>query len=126
MKQRFVMASTESSSFAEPRSCRVVAELKSESRDDLVLIEIEPPVIGQGFGLGGEDIHRVVIASRLVGRTLAKMESCWPVQVYVLLMAKHLEDQTNIRDDELSLVAWAEVYPSAVEFATRDSVVDSH
>jgi hypothetical protein len=121
VKHRFVMASTEIESFAEPRTCRVVAELASESRDDLVLIEMDPPVIGQGFGLGGEDIRLAVVASRLEGRALSELENCWPVPVYVLLMAKPFEGQSELHDEELSLVAWAEVYPSMAELATRDS-----
>ena len=110
------MASTENSSFAEPRECRLLAAMKSESRDDLFLVAIEPTVVGQGFDLGACDIDHVVIAARLEGRSLDQLQRCWPVPVYVLLMLAPYVGQVEVRDDDLRLIAWAEVYPSESEF----------
>jgi hypothetical protein len=114
--EQFVMASTESRSFNEPRACRFAGALRSESRDDLVLADIQPVVVGQGFGLGGRDIERVVLASRLEGRSLDDLETCWPVPVYVLLMDGSQSGRVEVRDEELRLIAWAELYPSEVEY----------
>lgn len=111
MALEFVMASSETEPFASRRRCHVVKDLVSESRSDLLLVNIEPPVIGQAFGLGGVDISQVVVAPRLDGRGFGDLETCWPVPVYVLLLGAPVSDGSTVHDEDLSLVAWAEVYP---------------
>jgi hypothetical protein len=48
-----------------------------------MLVAIEPPVIGQTYGLGSEDIYHLLLATRWEGQTLWPI-SHWPTHVYVL------------------------------------------
>ena len=115
-RRHCVMASTESGSFAAPRGCRVMSAMKSESREDMYLVEINPVVIGQDFGLGGCDISEVVVATRLEGESLDLLSSQRPVPVYVLLMNSPYLGQSDVSDEDMTLIAWAEIYPSTAAF----------
>ena len=55
----FYLASSESYILAGPRRCTVVKRPRGERRDDYLLISIDPPLIGQSFGLGDRDIGQV-------------------------------------------------------------------
>jgi hypothetical protein len=81
-------------------------------RDDLLLIRIDPPLIGQKYGLGEHDIDLVLIATRHLGETLFPIDS-WPVYVHV---ARPLVDVPEKHDklstDQYESVAWAELYPT--------------
>lgn len=78
----FYLSSTDSNTFEEPRKVFRIKRLSSESRDDLMLIGIDPPLIGQPYGLGGEDIYKLIIATRHQGETLYPIKR-WPVFVHV-------------------------------------------
>jgi hypothetical protein len=41
---------------ANPRACWSKARLRNTHRDDYMLIEIEPPIIGQAYGSGTETL----------------------------------------------------------------------
>jgi len=47
-----------------------------------MLIEIEPALIGQSFGLGATDIRELIISTRHAGQTLYPISE-WPSFVYV-------------------------------------------
>ena len=48
-----------------------------------MLVAIEPPVIGQTYGLGSEDIYHLLLATKSEGQTLWPI-SRWLTPVYVL------------------------------------------
>ena len=68
---------------AEVRACWVQGRLRNSGRDDFALVLIEPPLIGQPYGLGDRDIDRVLLATRHAGRTLFPVTE-WPALVYVI------------------------------------------
>lgn len=90
--------------------------LRDVYRDDLMLIEVEPPVIGQPYGLGAEDISELVIAARLEGYTLFPV-SPWPCPVYVCRMLDETITESLViaRPEQVPLIAWAELYPTREE-----------
>jgi hypothetical protein len=96
----------------EPRKCYRIRRLNGSSRDDLLLIRVEPAIIGQPYGLGAEDIDKVVIAGRHRGEGLFPVKR-WPVSVHVArVMIPGLEARESLRDDEIEEIAWAEIYHS--------------
>jgi hypothetical protein len=108
----FYLASTDSYRLEEPRRCKSIKQLRSDSRDDLLLVKIEPPLIGQPFGLGAKDIDTVMIATRHKGESLFPIKN-WPVFVHVArLLISRPEDQEQIHDNEFESIAWAELYPT--------------
>lgn len=109
----FYLASSEGYDLEEPRRCWRVKRLMSDHRDDLLLIRIDPPILGQPFGLGACDIdHVVVAATRHVGASLFP-PSEWPLYVHVLrLLNDDAAGRDRLREGEYESIAWAELYSS--------------
>lgn len=111
-KQRpdFYIASSDGHGMEEPRKAFRIKRLSSDTRDDLLLIRIDPPLMGQRYGSGGRDIEYIIIATRNVGATLFPIRE-WPVDVNV---SKPLVDDIGERDHllghEYKDLAWAELY----------------
>lgn len=121
-KPDFYLASTEGYELDEPRKCKRLKRLRSNSRGDLLLVQLEPPVIGQKFGLGQKDIDIVVIATRHTGSSLFPIKE-WPVHVHVARpLVDNLEQHEHIEDNEIEEIAWAELYPT--EESARTKTID--
>ena len=109
-KPDFYLASTEGYELDEPRRCWRVKRLKTDSRDDLLLVRIDPPLIGQKYGLGGRDINLVLVAPRQQGGSLFPINE-WPLYIHVArLLIENPEDRDALRSDEFESIAWAELY----------------
>ena len=108
----FFLASSEGYSLEEPRSCKRIKRVRSDNRDDLLLVKIEPPIVGQPYGLGGQDIDTLLIATRHKGNSLFPIKK-WPVFVHVArLLIEDPERREQIHDNEFQSIAWAELYPT--------------
>ncbi len=108
----FFLASAESHLFERPRAGWRVKRLRSDTRDDLLLISVDPGVNGQSFGLGDQDICTLLVATRHKGDSLFPIRE-WPVFVHVArLLISNLEEKDEIHDDEFVSLAWAELYPT--------------
>jgi hypothetical protein len=111
-KPDFFLASSEGYRLEEPRSCKRVKRLRSDDRDDLLLVEIDPPLIGQPYGLGGRDIDTLLVATRHKGDSLFPIKE-WPVFVHVArLLIPNAEGREHIHGDEFESIGWAELYPT--------------
>jgi hypothetical protein len=90
----------------EPRACWSKQRLRDARRDDWMLVAIEPPVIGQPFGLGGENIYLLLLAARFQGQTLFPV-SVWPALVYVVRpLSKSILSCTQFDDTQAQLIDW--------------------
>lgn len=78
----FVLASGDTCLLEDPRNCVVLKRYAGEHPDGYILVSIDPPLIGQQFGLGGDDVNEVVLMSRWSERTLSPIQE-WPVFVHV-------------------------------------------
>jgi hypothetical protein len=106
----FYLASTEGYDFEGPRKCWRIRRLTTLHRNDLLLIRIDPPLIGQHYGLGGHDIDFVIVATRHEGATLFPITT-WPVYVHVARLLIDLpEDVSELHDHDFQSIAWAELY----------------
>jgi hypothetical protein len=106
----FFLASSDGYSIEKPRLCQTVKRVCSDTRDDLLLIKIEPPLVGQSYGLGSRDIDTLLVATRHKGASLFPIKE-WPVFVYVSrLLIENPEEREQIHDNEFELIAWAEIY----------------
>ena len=113
----FFLASSEGYRLEEPRSCKRIKRVRSDNRDDLLLVKVEPPLIGQPYGLGGRDIDTLLVATRHEGDSLFPINK-WPVFVHVArLLIENPESREQIHDNEFESIAWAELY--ATEAAAR-------
>jgi hypothetical protein len=113
----FFLASSEGYRLEEPRSCKRIKRVRSDNRDDLLLVKVEPPLIGQPYGLGGRDIDTLLVVTRHKGDSLFPIKE-WPVFVHVArLLIENPEERELIHDNEFESIAWAELY--ATEAAAR-------
>src|SRR5262249_8222046 len=105
----FFLASTEGYDLTEPRRCYRLRRILGRASDDYLLVKIDPPIVGQRYGLGERNIDRVVLATRHEGWSLFSISS-WPVFVHVArLLREPLEGDTLTKGD-LEEIAWAEIY----------------
>jgi hypothetical protein len=94
----------------EPRACWCKGRLRDSYRDDWMLVAIEPPVIGQPYGLGGEDIYHLLLATRHQGQGLFPV-SQWPAHVYVLRMLNQsILHQREFSSTQTQLIEWGLVF----------------
>ena len=108
----FFLASSEGYRLEEPRRCKRIKRLRSNNRDDLLLVKVDPPLVGQLYGLGERDIDTLLVATRHKGDSLFPIKE-WPVFVHVArLLVDHPEEREQIDDNEFESIAWAELYPT--------------
>jgi hypothetical protein len=111
---------------ADPRACWAGIRLRDNVRDDYMEIEIYPPLIGQGFGLGANDIKSLLITPRLSGPTLYPITQ-WPVQVYVSrFLDDRIRESGSFDKGQVELIAWGTIHRTLEEATswagmTRDS-----
>jgi hypothetical protein len=115
----FYLASSEGYDMEEPRQCWQIKRVATEKRDDLLLVKINPPLIGQKFGLGDKDIDKVFLAPRHVGASLFPINQ-WPLFVHVARpLVDGPEDCLRFREADLELIAWAELYKTEEDARTK-------
>ncbi len=100
---------------AEDRKCWFVRKLKGQGRDDCMLVEIHPPIIGQPFGLGGDDIFFVVLSPRWKKYSLSPLDR-WPCPVYVYrILDKQVLEAHALEGNQVEVMAWGNIYPNLAD-----------
>jgi|SRR5215469_3175434 len=108
----FYLVSTELRDAYERRGCRLVRRLRSELRDDLALVEIDPPLPRHVYDTE-EDVRWLVLGSRLENMSLFQLGG-WPVPVYVCrLKVKGPPEGEAIASEDLTIIDWGEVWDDA-------------
>lgn len=108
----FFMTSSEDSKLKQLRRCIPIKRFHAPNRDDYLLIRVTPPLEGHWYGISSGNITELVIATRHKGVSLFPVKK-WPVSVYVLRpLINDPEHKDTLRDDELTLIGWAEIYDS--------------
>lgn len=111
--QNFYLASTELREPYEPRACRIVRRLRSELRDDLALVEVEPSLPRHVYDTN-EDVRWLILASRHQDHSLFPVSE-WPLAVYVCrLKGKDKPDGDTIMSEDLTILDWGEVRQNLV------------
>jgi hypothetical protein len=97
---------------AVTRACWKRARLRSGIRDDHMLFEIDPPVIGQPYGLGGRDITNLIISARYKNSTLFPVNE-WPCHVYIArILDQGIIKTLVFTKEQVEVIAWGEIFPS--------------
>ena len=108
----FILASSEGYNLESPRKCWKIKQLKTPTRNDLLLIRIDPPLIGQKYGIGESDIEYLIVATRHKGSSLFHITE-WPVYVHVARLLVDLPiDKIDLQKTDYETIAWAELYRS--------------
>jgi len=97
------------------RACWTKGRLRDRIRDDHMLIEIEPPIIGQAYGLGGRDITKLVLSARYQGDTLFPVKQ-WPCHVYVArILDESIAKTLTFTSQQVEMVAWGMIFQTVEE-----------
>lgn len=100
---------------AAPRACWEHARLRDAIRDDYMLIDIHPVLIGQLFGLGATDITQLIISTRHGGRTLWPI-SKWPCYVYVVrIVDKAILQSRVFTPEQIEPITWGTLFRTREE-----------
>jgi hypothetical protein len=111
----FLTTAGEFEPLSEPRACRQRARLRDELRNDYMLVDIDPPLPGQRFGLGGSDVTSLVVSSRHRGQTLYPVSE-WPSHVYVArLVDNKIPSESALSKGQVELIAWGTLFKSLGE-----------
>jgi hypothetical protein len=106
----FLSAAGENEDIASPRACWQKNRLKDSMRDDHLLVEIEPPVIGQKYGLGSEDITTLILSARYDGFSLFPVRE-WPCHVYVARILDAAVVRTLVfTRTQVEIIAWGMIF----------------
>ena len=112
----FLCASAEvRGDLATPRACWIRGRLRDQIRDDHMLIEVEPPLIGQNYKLGGRDISSLIISSHYEGTTLFQIKE-WPCHVYVArILDAGILKTLAFTGEQVEVIAWGMIFPTIEE-----------
>lgn len=115
----FFLASTEDTRLTEPHRCWRMHRVANPTRDDLLLVKIDPPLSGQVFGKSGQDLTYVWLATRHQGASLFPI-SRWPVYVHVACpLVDNPEQLKHVQKEEYINESWAELYPTEEDARTK-------
>jgi hypothetical protein len=81
-------------------------------------IEIDPPLNGQGFGLGDNNIKCLLISSRLEGLTFFPITQ-WPLPIYVSRTLDYrIKESKSFDKGQVELIAWGMIFRTREEAAS--------
>jgi hypothetical protein len=121
----FFMSSGEDVEFERVRRCWRVARLASHTRDDLLLVRVNPPVPAPPYGFGSGVRDLIVIASRHLGYSLFPVSSFPDNSLHVYVLWPLVDDsngRTHLNENEYKLIACAELFPTAYEARLRMTI----
>lgn len=106
----FLTSAGESQELARTRACWIKSRLKDRVRDDHMLVEIKPPLIGQLYRLGGENITNLILSARHKGSSLFPIKE-WPCHVYIARILDGAIIKTmSFTRDQVEIIAWGVIF----------------
>ena len=109
----FYLGSTEhGGDLAVPRSCRVRGRPVGPYGAEYLLIDVLPPLIGQNYGLGGEDISVLIISPHFESESFSAFTTR-PVSVYIYrILDWKLLATMKFNTADVEMMGWGEIYPT--------------
>ena len=115
----FMSAAGEYEPLAAPRACWEKGRLRDVARDDCMLIDVEPGLAGQRFGLGSVEIAQLIISARHRGSTLYPISE-WPLFVYVArILDATIIGSSSFARDQVEIIAWGALFRTRQEAANH-------
>lgn len=104
----FYLVSTELREPYTPRKCRVIGRLRSELRDDLALVEVDPPLPSAIYDTDA-DVCRLILGARHQGASIFPVTE-WPLAVYICRLSEADGPVPDaIASEKLSILDWGEI-----------------
>lgn len=110
----FFLSSSESYKLRNPIACFKRKRLFGKHPDGYLLCDIKPSLVGQHYGMGGNNIKQIILTSRHQGHTIFPITE-WPVYVHVSIPLTDLNIKENIEKIDIKSIAWAELYKNKEE-----------
>lgn len=122
----FLSSAGEYRPLTRPRACWIKARLRDPVRDDYMLVEIQPVLVGQSFGLGDQDISRLILSTRFQGFTLYPITE-WPSNVYVTrILDEDVLRTFSFTKEQIELISWAALFQTLVDAEAYVRKLDHH
>lgn len=95
-----------------PRACRKNGRLKDKIRDDHMWVYVDPPINGQEYGRGGNNIIDLILSARFNGTTLFPIRQ-WPCDVYISrILDQSITKTQEFTAEQVQLIGWGRIFPS--------------
>lgn len=108
----FYLVSSEGYGLESPRKCWCLRPLELMTRDDILLVKIDPPIIYRNPIAGELVIKQVVLAARHKGYSINSIQE-WPFYVHVARLKRpDVPADGRLNSEDVETIAWAELYPS--------------
>lgn len=106
----FYLSSSEGYGLEQARACFKYRRLHNGHPDGYMVCETVPPIIGQALGLGGEDVDKIVLASRHRGISVFNITE-WPIYVHVARLTSEADNPDfRVTKGDLASIGWGEIY----------------
>jgi hypothetical protein len=107
--ENYFLSSLDSTKFSVTRECVFQKHLRFRTGKECVLVRVNPPVIGQDYGVG-EDIDLFVLTNRHEGQGLSPIKE-FPCFVFIARpLIDDIESRDEIDKEDVEVVAWGELY----------------
>jgi hypothetical protein len=113
----FYLASSEIRGLRSLRRCEVVERLRAESGNDLLLISVDPPVLGGIPGSCEVGLSQMAVSAHAPANPLPPTD-CWPIPVYVACIRGEFNREGSVRSDAVEVLGEGVIYD-------LDSAVDA-
>jgi hypothetical protein len=110
MSEIYYLSSLDYYSFVDTRECVFIKEMFFPTGHECVLARVDPVVIGQPFGLGGNDIAELVLSCRHPDVYLFPVSE-FPCFVHIARpLIGDIESRDQITVQDIEHIAWGELY----------------
>ncbi len=112
-KKGYYLSSLDSKQFENAREFEVIKQISLQSgfnQKEGWLVKISPNLVGQNYGLGGEDIDYLILTPRHIGISIEDIKQ-FPCYVYIIRIKNNSIPPENILESkDLETIAWGEIY----------------
>lgn len=85
---------------------------------NVLIAEIDTPVIGQKYGFGDKDITKVYLVIRFDDSLFEKLDT-FPIDVYILIPHTHDKIHDNKSFKDFDNIAWGRIYNNLQDAKTH-------
>lgn len=108
----FYLTSSEITSLGPWRACYKEKRLLGDHQEGYMLCSIEPPIIGQPYGLGDQDIQEIILANRHDKHSIFVVRE-WPVYVHLARLLRNIPTgEFLILEKDIKSIGWGEIHDS--------------
>jgi hypothetical protein len=106
------LSSYEYNDFASPR--KILKHNKTViDKKNVLIVDVDTPIIGQKYGLAGNDLIKLYLVNRVDESAFIKLEK-FPIDVHILI-PKSVENLEPSSMSQLQNIAWGCIYDNEID-----------